>query len=300
MSTNKIDKYQNLPETSRMGIQQSMFQAVFNTDKDLITNYKYSAADNVIVDENGESTIVQKIADDKATLTYYIDVKGTQTLYFDCFDNISNNLAEAVNGSYNVTVNGNTIEKAYPTKNDNGLLKLGTYTDENVIVEIEVLKSICAKSFGVAGVNLDTLNKTVSGVKTADLKQSENTITGTAVASGTDQYLFLPIPYDDGYSIRVNNQPAQIHHVFDAFMAVKLNNGNNTINISYVPKGFQTGIYITVAGILLFIILLFLLRRGFYNKIKLFEFPATILFTILFFVVLIGVYIFPVYAYLIF
>lgn len=298
MSTDNIYKYKSLPETSRMGIQQSMFQAVFNTNRNLIANYDISTSDNVDVFNGDElTTVVQKTSEEDSFLTYDVEVNGTQTLYFDCFDNISNNLSEADYGSFDVTVNGQSIEKSYPKKNNNGLLNLGTYTDEIVTVKIDVLKTTRAKSFGVTGVYLDTLRTAVSQAKTADLKQEGNTITGTATANGADQYLFLPLSYDEGYSICVNNQPAQIHRVFDTFMAVKLNKGSNTIKIAYMPQGFKTGAIISIAGLLSFAAMLLLLKHGFYKKLKCLELPATILFSLLFIAVVIGIYIFPVVAY---
>ena len=299
MSTDNIDKYKSLPEISRLGIQESMFQAIFNTNKNLLTNYNFTSSDNVDFDNsNGITTAIQKNSDEASSLTYNIEVNGTQTLYFDCFDNLSNNLSEADYSSFNVNVNGKSIETAYPKKNNNGLLNLGTYTNKSVTVKIDVLKSICAKSFGISGLDLSTLSTAASQAKTANLKQEGNTITGTAIASGADQYLFLPLSYDGGYSISVNNQPVQIHRVFDTFMAVKLNKGNNTIKVTYVPQGFKAGIFISIAGLLAFAAMLLLLKRGFYRKLKHLELPVTVLFAFLFIVVVIGVYIFPVIAFL--
>ncbi|HEX3038579.1 MAG TPA: YfhO family protein [Oscillospiraceae bacterium] len=298
VNSDNIDKYKNLPQTSRMGIQQSLFQAVFNTNQNLLTNYDISTCDNVDVFNGDElTTVVQKTSAEDSFLTYNIEVNGTQTLYFDCFDNISNNLSEADYGSFDVTVNGKSIEKSYPKKNNNGLLNLGTFTNEVVSVKIDVLKTTWAKSFGVTGVNLDTLRTAVSQAKTANLKQEGNTIIGTAAADGADQYLFLPLAYDDGYNICINNQPAQIHRVFDAFMAVKLNKGSNTITITYNPQGFRTGLFISVAGLLAFAVILLLFKHGLYKRIKCLELPATILFSLLFAAVIIGIYIFPVVAY---
>ena len=39
-------------------------------------------------------------------MDYSIDVTDKQTLYFDCFDKLSNSLSEDINGSFMVTVNG--------------------------------------------------------------------------------------------------------------------------------------------------------------------------------------------------
>ena len=43
---------------------------------------------------------------DVAYMDYSIDVTDKQTLYFDCFDKLSNSLSEDINGSFMVTVNG--------------------------------------------------------------------------------------------------------------------------------------------------------------------------------------------------
>jgi hypothetical protein len=241
--------------------------------------------------------INREISEQAGTVSYVINVEGTQTLYFDCFDKLTNHLTEPINGSFNIYVNGESIESSYPKKNDNGLLNLGTYTDETVDIEVNVLKDVCAQSFGVSGLNLNTLKTAVSQAHTANLKQSGNTIIGTANANGESQYLFLPLPYDDGYSITVNDQQCKIYRVYDAFMAVKLNNGNNTIKISYAPVGFKTGVFLSVIGVLLFCAILIFLRRGLYEKIKFLRFSATILFLLLFIAVFIIVYIFPVFIY---
>lgn len=299
MNTNNIDQYRYLPETSRMDIQQSMFEAICGSSKQLVTHYNFIDSDNLNFDDNGDATILMKPDFEKVgMLSYSIDVKGTQTLYFDCFDKLSNHLSEPINKGFNVFVNGKSIETSYPKENNNGLLNLGTFTDENVVVKIDVLKDICAKSFGVTGLHTDTLSTAMKQVKTANLKQEGNTIIGTASANGINQYLFLPLPYDDGYSIYVNNQKVQIHQVFDTFMAVKLNNGSNAIKITYVPQGFIIGCILSICGIALFVVLLWLLKRGFYKKLKFLEWPASLIFVLLFVVVFIGIYIFPIIAYL--
>ncbi|POO88634.1 hypothetical protein C1H57_25015, partial [Clostridium sp. 2-1] len=67
-------------------------------------------------------------------------MKGTQTLYFDCFDRLSNSLIEPINSGFHVYVNGLLVLQEYPTQPQNGLVDLGTFTDETVEIQVEVAK----------------------------------------------------------------------------------------------------------------------------------------------------------------
>ena len=139
------------------------------------------------------------MSSDASYLLYTIPVEGTQTLYFDCFHELSNNLVEPINSSFDVYVNGSLVQSKYPSQSSNGLLVLGTFTDETVVVKVDVRKNVIAKSFGVFGIKLDTLTKHMDNKTAVSLEQKRNTITGTVDAMGENQYLFLPIGYVNGF-----------------------------------------------------------------------------------------------------
>ena len=153
---------------------------------------------------------------------------------------MSNKLVEPINSSFNIYANGSLVQSKYPSQSSNGLLELGTFTDETVVVKVDVRKNVIAKSFGVFGVKLDTLTKHMDNKTAVNLEQQGNMITGTVDAMGENQYLFLPTGYVNGFKATVNGEEAEIYQVFDTFMAVKLQNGTNTVTVSYVPNGFIT------------------------------------------------------------
>lgn len=74
-------------------------------------------------------------------MDYSIDVTDKQTLYFDCFDKLSNSLSEDINGSFMVTVNGQVKQMDYPSQSSNGLLKLGEFENEHVNVRVTLKKT---------------------------------------------------------------------------------------------------------------------------------------------------------------
>ena len=76
---------------------------------------------NLTVDRGEKWELTPQLENGRAYLQYRIDVKGEQTLYFDCFDELHNYLYEPINGSFHVFVNGELVEQEYPSQSSNGL-----------------------------------------------------------------------------------------------------------------------------------------------------------------------------------
>ncbi|NLG93055.1 MAG: YfhO family protein [Clostridiales bacterium] len=298
MDSNSIEALKNLPDTSRLNLQQAIFESVFHTDEKLFVNYEPSAKTNIEYQyDNNRYSLTFQDNSKTGMLIYHIPVKEKQTLYFDCFDKLSNNLIEHINSSFNVFVNGKLVQEDYPSQMNNGLLALGTFQDEMVEVEIEVLKEVDAKSFGLAGLKDDVLKQAVGRTTAAQLKQDGNQIVGTATANDNHSWLFLPITADDGFTAMVNHKNTEIQRVLGSWMAVKLQKGENRIIFSYLPTGFKTGLLLSAAGILLCIVWYRFLKNGSYRRIQFLELPGALAFTVLFFAVLFAVYLFPVGVY---
>lgn len=298
MNTDRIEDLEYLQGTTRLEIQQTLFQSIFHTDKKLVTEYEPSSLSNVSISKDGNYIISFPDNSMNGIITYQVPVTGTQTLYFDCFDRLSNSLVEHINSSFNVTVNGVPVQDDYPNQSNNGLVNLGTFTDQAVQIQVEVLKDVTARSFGVAGLNTDILRDAVNQTTAANLKQESNRITGTAEAKSDRDYLLLPLTYDKGYTAIVNNKKAEVYRVFDSMIAVKLEKGSNTVSVGYCPPGLQTGAILSAGGIILLALALIFFKKGLYPKIKFLETPAMIAFVLLAIGVFAAIYIFPVVVYL--
>ena len=295
-SPDDISQLEKLPDISRMDLQNYLFQTIFSTSQNLVTAYpRVQGTDfSTITHEQAFYSYMD------SELIYECRVEGTQTLYFDCFDTISNALVERVNGTANVYVNGKRIETSYPSQRNNGLLELGTFTDETVFVRIELLKDVRAHSFGVYGIDETLLTETIAQQPTVTFKQQGHTLQGTASASQEQSYLFLPLVNQEGFTVQVNGKPVEAQTVFDAFMAIPLEQGENTITVSYIPPGFIWGCILSGIGVVCFILLLFFLRSKWRPKLVVLEKLSAFLFLGLFCFVLLIVYVFPVVVYILF
>lgn len=288
----------DLPDTSRFDVQRSLFQTLFGTDQRLMTEYAPASSDNVSLRRTGGKTYLT-LEDQgfEGSITYKIPVKDVQTLYFDCFDELTNQLYEHINSSFSVEVNGVLLETDYPTQPDNGLVNLGTFQNETVTVRVGVLRDVDAKSFGVAGLDVGALETAARGAAGAELRQEGNRIVGTATAENGESCLFLPLSFTDGCSATVNGKRAELHRVLGSFMAVRLQKGTNEIAVSCVPGGFTAGAVLTLLGILLFALFTVALKKGRCGWLRRLEAPALALFTLLFAAVFFLIYLFPIAVY---
>jgi uncharacterized membrane protein YfhO len=268
MKSDNISKLKNLPNFMRLQLQQYLFETAFSTKQELIQQYQPTSMTNVTLKKDDNYKFLLNNQGNVGNIRYEIAVHGTQTLYFDCFDQLTNQLYEHINSSFSITVNGRMLEIEYPTQPQNGLVCLGTFTDEIVVVDIGVLRNVYAKSFGIAGLKEDVLSSALASVSKADLHQSGNSISGTAAAEEDGEYLFLPVSYSKGFQATVNGKSAEVYQVFDSFMAVKLEKGQNQISVIYIPQGFMPGLILTFVGVGCAFLLEFFRRRGLLYRLK--------------------------------
>lgn len=100
-------------------------------------------------------------------------------------------------------------------------------------------------------------------------KLRENTLQITAysddfirghISLDTDGLLFLSIPFDSGWNLKVNGEKTKIHKVNIGFMGVFLKKGFHEIDLKYSMPFQRTGMAISIAGFLIYLILL--IRQG--------------------------------------
>lgn len=299
IQSDNISELKDLPSMTRREIQQYLFTKVFGSEEQLTEEYEPSSTTNLFVYDTGsQMELVRENSEKDGDLEYHILVEGTQTLYLDCFDQVTNHLTEPAYKSLRVSVNDETVAYQYPTQQENGLLNLGTFTDETVDIRVSVLRDFHAKSFGVFGMNLETLDAAEASAPKVQLTQNGNSISGTVQASGNHPYLLLPLSYQKGYSFQVNEEKsAEASQVFGDMIAIPLEQGENKVTITFVPQGLKPGILLSVLGIFALLGFWLFLRKGGYRYLRPLEPLALWAYRILFCAVLAGVYVFPLIIY---
>ncbi|MCM1227950.1 MAG: YfhO family protein [Clostridium sp.] len=276
----------------RYNVQKQLAQCYFDDDSLLekyvftkITGgeYKYSDEKYNITASDPEQVQCQMI--------YDLKISGHQTLYFDLFDELDNNVFEPIYNSVSISVNERAVNKSFPNKNSNGLLKLGEFDNENVKIVITFLKDVSVNSFGVFGIDIDKLEDNISKLEKVEPKINKNKIYAEFNAE-KDSYLYLAVPYDSGFNTYVNGKKAEIIRVNDCFCAVKINEGKNNLKMTFYPNGFKISLILMILGLILTIFINF--SGKFIFEAEKYGIISIVLCRSAFFAVIVLVYIIPV------
>lgn len=76
-------------------------------------------------------------------------------------------------------------------------------------------------------------------------------LSASIVASHDESFLFTSINYEEGMSIKVDGEVVKPIIVLDTLVGLELSEGKHEIVIDYLPKGFKSGVVISLSGILI-------------------------------------------------
>ena len=207
-------------------------------------NHHTDSGDNV-VNLNGTDT-------EDATISYSIEVPDNSQVYLSMTKlNFSNDKKKQVD----IIVNGE--KKSFTTDNAFTFFNLG-YAEHKQTFDIQV------KFPGNAQVSfesptfyrLDTKKYTeaIRKIKENPVEVSSyknKVIVNYKVKNETS--IFFTIPYDQGWSAYQNGKKLQIQQAQTGFMKIDVPEGEGTITLSFIPKGFVAGASFSLIAIIVFI-----------------------------------------------
>ena len=68
--------------------------------------------------------------------------------------------------------------------------------------------------------------------------------------------LYTSIPYDKGWTVKVDGQEVETFALQDALLYINLEQGEHTIEFSFFPQGFKIGLLASFAGVMLLVVIL--------------------------------------------
>lgn len=78
-------------------------------------------------------------------------------------------------------------------------------------------------------------------------KHSDTKIEGT-INAGYDGYLYTSIPYDEGWTIYIDNHAVKTFEIGDSQLGAAIKQGEHDIKMVYSPKGLTYGLPISACG----------------------------------------------------
>lgn len=92
-------------------------------------------------------------------------------------------------------------------------------------------------------------------------QKSDTSITGHITVTTPGQ-LVLSVPYEPGWTIKIDGKKAAIDLFEDTMMSVYLDEGEHTVSLSYYPAGLNAGIAISLVSLLAVAALVFFSRKN--------------------------------------
>ena len=80
-----------------------------------------------------------------------------------------------------------------------------------------------------------------------------NRVTGTYTANDGERIL-LTIPYDEGWTLKIDGKPAQIDKTLGVFMSFETSAGEHEYSLEYIPTGIKCGVVISCISLFLLLL----------------------------------------------
>lgn len=221
---------------------------VFNIN-DISNTYLYN-----LELKDSDIKIYNKVIDNmESTITYTVDIKNTGELYGYISSKYNNKIDILVDGKSIIDI---TDQNDYRYN----ILDLGYYKRGDKLEFKVVLLESQIKFNDIMFYTLD-LTKFKNQIE----KLSNNEVLNITdykidyikgnINVVDNKLLYTSIPYDRGWSIKVDGKEIEPVKIFDSLIGIELSEGNHTIEFKYIPRGLYVGAGVSIVSIILVILL---------------------------------------------
>lgn len=246
-------------------IANSLYQNITRTNENIFHIIEEFDYHNIKVSTNNNYHYYKKT--DPDGYSYFeknITITNKKTIYLEILKSLINSENYEMYEKFNIYINDKLyIQKAF-YEEDNGVLNLGTYEDEIVNIKIELIDDVELSTLSIGIMDNNMYENFIENEKiNTEIIYHRNQIQ-VKVQTEEEKILLLPIHYDKGYHAMNNQKEVEIIKVYDNFIGIKLNKGENNIKISFIPKGLS--ICFTI-GIVAFLIMILMVKTKLYFRI---------------------------------
>ena len=230
---------------SMSGIDRDIFERIVVSD---ITMYN-------VKEDSKNDEVYRKVDNDlEGYITYNLTVKKSGEVYYY--------MASEDEKKVEILSNG---ERVIDTNSENGyrynVIDLG-YFKKGDTIELKVLlleNSIKFKDAMFYNLNENVLSEITNSLKKENelviTENKGNYIKANINVEKDNQILYTSIPLDKGFTILVDGKEVEAESIFDTLIGLKLEQGSHIIEFKYVPRGFKSGVAISIVSVLLLIFL---------------------------------------------
>lgn len=140
-----------------------------------------------------------------------------------------------------------------------GIYKKGDTVTDSILLPSEYTTmegfSVFCAEYYVAYANADVLAHYTEGLQNTAgelIKITDSYLIGS-VDAASDGRLFFTIPYDEGWTLRIDGTETVLMKTADLFMSAPISSGSHTYELSFFPKNMKAGII--VSGVAVFLLI---------------------------------------------
>lgn len=174
--------------------------------------------------------------------------------------------ASKLESSIHVYVNGEAVvvptlgdvnNTAYFTDYNNNLLYLGIFEDEDVQIKIEYDKPkyMNQSKMTIGLLNMEKMDKLCEDFadKQTDVSYTNNTLTVKINSDGTKDYALIPVIKSANWTVTLDGKTVKTKEIAGLFTGVQVHEGENILVFTFVPKGRNAGLLITLVTLLIIV-----------------------------------------------
>ncbi len=158
----------------------------------------------------------------------------------------------------------------YPSNENNGILKLGSFPSKQVKVELKINENEVKMNkewFYLADLTYFTHLKNGEEGTFSITSINENQLRAQVNVQNENQLLLFTIPWDEGWRVEMNGQSIKPLKVMGSFLGIPVDQGEAEILLTFIPKGFLFGRILSIISIIIFLFIFWyeIFRK---NKVK--------------------------------
>lgn len=211
-------------------------------------NISHSEGDKPYV---GQNSFFRTNSEQFAYINAKFYIEEAQNVYFYFY---SGNVDCVVISYDNYSINPNTSEKHIF---DIGYVPAGTVI--NVYIPFDEDRGDSGYyTLNAYGFNNEAFEKAYNKLSEGGLNVTEHSdthIKGTVTAK-ENCILYTSIPYDKGWTVKVDGQEVETFALQDSLLYINLEQGEHTVEFSFFPQGFKIGLLASFAGVMLLVVIL--------------------------------------------
>ena len=241
----------------------SIFDSMVNEETNLYNKLEVTdiKLNNVEAITELEENLYTKIDTEKdASIDITIKSKDNNPVYLFLKSNIyedaiDNNIKGTIRGRAVEVISNGGAEYAQFTGLGYNIQFIGNYNDgEEIKVKIKLVRSrLTIKEIQVYSCNMNNFEKVYGNLSSNTIENTDyedGYVKGDVTVTADKTLLYTSIPYDEGWTLKVDGKDCEYIKILNGFIGVELEEGQHNIEFKYKLPGFKVGLSISIISLI--------------------------------------------------